>query len=269
MNTITFPALNLKFNISNIAISLFGINIYWYGVIIISAICISLLLCKKDDGKYGISFETIIEWFLWVLPISIIGARIYYVVFNINQYNGIQDVLDFRSGGLAIYGALIFGVLTTIVFCKIKKIKFLDILDYVIPYLALSQAIGRWGNFVNAEAYGTETKALLRMGIYENEIYKEVHPAFLYESFVLIIIFVVLNRLKLKRKYSGQITYIYLFLYGLIRMFIEQIRSDSLMLYNLKISQVVSLVIFVISGMILSNRKLKCRKTEKNIETKR
>lgn len=154
MQVVTFPELTLQLNISKIAFSIWGVNIYWYGILIVSAFLIALALCKRDSGKYGINFDTIIDLSIYLIPISIISARAYYVIFEWQKYmqNPIE-ILDFRSGGLAIYGGIIGGIITAYVFCKKRKISLLDILDYIAPYLALGQAIGRWGNFVNVEAY--------------------------------------------------------------------------------------------------------------------
>ena len=265
-----FPLFNMQINIPKVAFTLYGVNVYWYGIIIVSAILIALLLCKKDDGKYGVKFSTIIDIAVYIIPISIICARIYYVTFNFQIYeNDLLKIFDFRTGGLAIYGGIIGAVITILIYCKIKKINFLDILDYLAPYLALGQSIGRWGNFVNIEAYGVETTLPWRMGIWEGEIYKEVHPTFLYESIGTFIIFILLFLLKNKRAFKGQITYLYLTLYGFIRMIIEGIRADSLMFFDLRISQILSLNLFVVFGLILVYNKIKYVKNTKNSEKQR
>ena len=265
-----FPLLNLELNIPRVAFTLFGVNVYWYGIIIVSAIVIALLLCKKDDGKYGISYSTILDLAIYIIPISIICARIYYVVFNFKLYeNDFWRVFDFRTGGLAIYGGIIGAVITIFIYCRVKKINFLDVLDYLAPYVALGQCIGRWGNFVNIEAYGTETTLPWRMGIVEAGVYKEVHPTFLYESICTFAIFILLFNIRNKRKYKGQITYIYVVLYSLARMIIEGIRIDSLMFQNMRISQVLSVALFVVFGSILIYNKAKMLKSTKNSEITR
>ena len=259
INEITFPALNLKLHISRIAFSLFGVNIYWYAILITFAMALSIFLMNKDDKKYDINFDDILLLIILTIPIAFIGARIYYVIFNINYYfSNPTKILNIRDGGLAIYGGIIAGTITIIMYCKIKKINILDVLDYVVPYVAMGQAIGRWGNFINVEAYGTETSNFIRMGIIENNIYKEVHPTFLYESIVTFFLFIFLFNIRNKRKYSGQLTYIYLAIYSIARFFIEGLRTDSLMLGNIRISQLVSLIIFIFSIlMILINKYLK------------
>lgn len=141
-----FPLFDLNINIPRVAFTLFGVNVYWYGIIIVSAMIIALLLCKKDDGKYGISFSTILDLAIYVIPISIVCARIYYVAFNFGLYEkDILKIFDFRTGGLAIYGGIIGAVITIFIYCKIKKIKFLDILDYLAPYLAIRTMYRKMG----------------------------------------------------------------------------------------------------------------------------
>lgn len=259
INEIIFPALNLKLHISRIAFSLFGVNIYWYAILITFAMALSIFLMNKDDKKYNINFDDILLLIILTIPIAFIGARMYYVIFNINYYfSNPGKILNIRDGGLAIYGGIIAGTITIIIYCKIKKINILDVLDYVVPYVAMGQAIGRWGNFINIEAYGTETSNFIRMGIIENNIYKEVHPTFLYESIVTFFLFIFLFNIRNKRKYSGQLTYIYLAIYSIARFFIEGLRTDSLMLGNIRVSQLVSLIIFIFSIlMILINKHLK------------
>lgn len=261
MKEITFPGLNLEFNINSIAINIGNINIYWYAILIVSAFIIGILFCKKDDGKYNIKFDDILELMVILIPISIISARIYFILFKLDYYiqNPIE-IFDIRNGGLAIYGGIIGAVITIIIFCKKKKIYILDITDYIVPYLALGQAIGRWGNFFNAEAHGTETTNIFRMGIIENGQYIEVHPAFLYESIGNLIIFTILFLLRNKRKYKGQLTYIYLILYGFIRTIIEGLRTDSLMIGEFRISQVLSIILCITFSIILIYKEIKYKK---------
>lgn len=253
MRKIIFKGLNLEFNINNVAFEICNIKIYWYGIIIVFAIITALIFMKKDDGKYGIKFNDIINIFIYVLPISIISARIYYIVFKLDYYlrNPVK-IFEIRDGGLAIYGGIIGGIITIYVYSKIKKMDFIKILDYIVPYLAIGQAIGRWGNFINIEAYGYETNNLFRMGIMENEIYKEVHPTFLYESIGDFIIFLSLYNKK-NVQYKGEITFNYLIEYSIIRIIIENIRADSLMFKEIKISIIISIIFFII-GIIGKTR---------------
>lgn len=260
MNIVNFPIINLELELEKVAFSIFNIDVYWYAILIVLGMVIALLLCKRDSGKYGIKFDTILDLSLYVIPISIISARLYYIIFNLEPYIAEPlKIFDFRSGGLAIYGGIIGAVVTIIIFCKKRKINFLDILDYVTPFFPLAQAIGRWGNFINIEAYGTETTLPWKMGIFENGIYKEVHPTFLYESIATFIIFIILYNKRNKRKFKGEITSLYLVMYSFIRFFIEGLRIDSLMFFNFRISQVLSLSIFVVFSIILLKKYKKSK----------
>lgn len=257
MNEVYFPGFGLEFKFSSIAITLFGIDIYWYSIFIVFAIIIALFIFKKQDGKFGIEFQTILDLSLYLIPISFLSARAYYVMFNPERYlNDPLQIFNFRNGGIAIYGGIIGGVITCIVFCKKRKINLLNLLDYIVPSLALGQAIGRWGNFINVEAYGEATTLPWRMGIFENGLYKEVHPTFLYESIATFAIFFILIQISKKRRYKGQVTYYYLILYSFVRFFIEGLRIDSLMFYNFRISQIVSIILFVVfCSIVLYNER--------------
>lgn len=250
MNIITFPGLNLEIHISKVAFRIFGIQIYWYAVLIVMSMILAIIMYKKRDGLYELKFNDILDLSLYVIPISIICARLYYILFNLQYYlNKPIEIFNFRSGGLAIYGAVIGGIITCLIFCKKRKINILDLLDYIVPGVVLGQAIGRWGNFINVEAYGTSTTSFLRMGITEASKYIEVHPTFLYESFVCFIIFVILLIIKNKRKFKGQIVFTYLILYSIERFFVEGLRVDSLMIGNLKVSQMLSVIIFAVASI--------------------
>ena len=264
MKIINFEGLGLSFNINNVLIDINGLRIHWYAVCIILGVVLALIFCKKDEGKYKIKFDDILELAVFMLPISIICARLYFVIFKLDYY--IQkplEIINITNGGLAIYGGIIGAFLTICVFCKIKKIHVLNITDYIVPYLALGQAIGRWGNFFNGEAHGTETSSILRMGILEDGKYIEVHPTFLYESICTFLIFIFLFSIRNKRKYKGQITYIYFLLYGIARAVIEGFRTDSLMIGNFRVSQILSIALSVICLIVLIYKKVRKVEDEK------
>ncbi len=146
MNEVTFPMLNLKINIDNIAFSILGIDIYWYAILIVSAMILAFIIFKLRDGLYDIRFSDIIDLAIYLIPISIISARIYYVIFNLNYYiESPTQILNFRSGGLAIYGGIIGGIITCIIFCKKRNIKLLNLLDYIAPGLALRSSNRKMG----------------------------------------------------------------------------------------------------------------------------
>lgn len=253
-----FPGFNLSFSIHSIAFNLFGIDIYYYAICIVLGIIISFVLCYYSKEKFGVDFDFVFETLIFAVAIGVIGARIYYVAFNWESYAvSFKRILNVRDGGLAIYGGLIAGGLVILKRCRKWKVSMLDFLDYIAPFVALAQSIGRWGNFFNQEAYGTDTTNIFRMGIETMDGYKEVHPAFLYESIVTLLIFMFLRILQKNRKFKGEICYFYLFLYSGIRMIIEGVRIDSLMLGNFRISKVLSIAIFVVFGVLLLKKGVK------------
>lgn len=255
---INFPTLNLSLNINPVAFHIFGINIYWYAVCIVVGIIIAFVLCIHSKQNFGIDMTTVWDCFIISIIFGFLGARIYYVLFNLDYYLlNPRNILNFRDGGLAIYGGLLAGGIAIMIVCRLKKVDTLDFLDYMVPFVVLAQSIGRWGNFFNIEAYGTPTTNIFRMGINTITGYQEVHPTFLYESFGTFIIFFILRLLQKNRKFKGQIFYFYLLFYSGIRMIIEGIRADSLMLGNFRISQILSIIIFVISGIMLLKKVVK------------
>lgn len=263
---IKFPGIGLEFYINKNLIDFGFLKITWYAVFIVTAFAIALLIFKKSNGKFNIKYDDILDLAIFVIPISIIGARLYYCVFNLEYYIKYpMKILDITTGGLAIYGGIIAGAITCLIFCKKRKINLLDVLDFIVPAIALGQAIGRWGNFINIEAYGTETSLPWRMGIIENGLYKEVHPTFLYEFIVTLVLFIVLIILQKNRKFKGEITYVYLIGYSFARFFIEGLRIDSLMLFNVRVSQILSAIIFVIFCSILIYNVEKNKKSSKGV----
>lgn len=260
MNVVTFPGLNLSFEFSQIAFSILGISVYKYAICIVSGILIALILCKLNKEKFNIEYDFILESAVLGIFCGIIGARIYYVLFNLEYYiNNPSQILNFRNGGLAIYGGLILGAVAIFINCKLQKKNALDFFDCIIPYVAIAQSVGRLGNFFNVEAYGYETTSIFRMGINTINGYIEVHPTFLYELVSNLLIGITLLIMQRKRKYKGQVVLAYMALYGFVRFFIEGIRSDSLMIFNFRISQIVSLILFIISivMLIINNNKTK------------
>lgn len=267
MEPITFPNLGLEFNINPVAFSIFERDIYWYGIIIVSGIILALVLAWKNRDTYQISWDTLTDFVFWAIPIGIVSARIYYVVFEWEYYKDhLTEIIKIWNGGIAIYGAIIGGVLTAIIFCKKRKIKFLDLCDFCAPYLAFCQSIGRWGNFVNREAYGEITNGLLKMGIYDSSVgsYIYVQPTFLYESICTFAIFCIIYLNRHNRKYSGQMFYLYMMLYGISRFVVEGFRTDSLYLGIFRISQILGLTFAVIFGILLVKAKIKREKQNKD-----
>ena len=264
MNLVKFPGLGLEFNISKIAFKLGNIVIYKYSVLIFVGIVVGLILAKLSKNKFGISFETVLEVLIGSIIFGVIGARLYFVIFKLDNYiSNPLEIFNLRNGGLAIYGGIIGIILFIFIYCKIKKINFLNLTDYLIPYLALGQSFGRWGNFFNLEAYGKATNSIFRMGIETSSGYIEVHPVFLYESISTFIIFLILLFIRKNRKFEGQVFYMYFILYGFIRMFLESLRIDSLYLGNIRVSQILSFVLFTGFLSVYVAKRIKNRKAVK------
>lgn len=213
--------------------------------VLFCGIIVGLFLAKTSHEKFQIEFDTVLEILIGGIIFGVLGARIYYVLFRLAYYaQNPSQMIRIRDGGLAIYGGIIAIFIFVGIYCRLKKVNFWNLADYLIPYLALGQSFGRWGNFFNIEAYGSKTNSLLRMGIETASGYIEVHPVFLYESICTLFIFFILSILKRKRRFEGQILYLYFILYGLVRMVLEGIRVDSLWLGPFRISQLISFVLF-------------------------
>lgn len=265
MQEIRFPGLHLNFSISRVAFEIGTWKIYWYAIFIVVALALFLSTLKKRSEKYGLKQEDLLDLMIWLIPISFLCARLYYVLFAFDQYeNNLLQIFNLRTGGLAIYGGMLGGIFTCYFFCKKRGISFLEVTDLIVPYLALGQAIGRWGNFLNQEAYGTHTSLPWRMEIMQKGEWIGVHPTFLYESLADFFIFGILIYFERKRIFSGQLTYLYLILYSFIRIGIEQLRTDSLLFFGVRISQIVSIFLFVICYTLLAKQLKKYTVSEKD-----
>ncbi len=231
-----------------VAFRIFGIDIMWYGVLISLGVLLGVVFALKEAKRTGFKEDNVLDFLLIAIPVAIVGARAYYVIFTWDYYSqNLSEIINIRNGGLAIHGALIAGVLTGILFCKKRKINVLQLLDILIPSVALGQSIGRWGNFVNQEAHGGPTD--LPWGIVVNG--QKVHPTFLYESIVNFAVFIFLTWFARNKKTThGQILALYLILYSTGRFFIEGLRTDSLMFLNMRVAQLISLAM-ILSGVAL------------------
>lgn len=257
MNIIEFKGLGLKFNIDPVAIHIFNLNIYWYGIIISIGFLTGYLVLMYYAKKHNYNQEILLDLILITTPISIIGARLYYVAFRFSEYkNDFWEIFRIWHGGLAIYGAIISAVITVYIYCKVKNIRILPILDMAAPSFIIAQAIGRWGNFVNQEAYGRETTLPWAMTINEAGTIKNVHPTFLYESLWNLIVFIFLVYFNKHKKIDGEIFLLYLGLYSFGRFWIEGLRTDSLYFSIFRISQIVALVFIVLSVAIFVIRRI-------------
>ena len=237
-----------------IAFTIGGLEVRWYGVLIATGFLLAIILSYKKADSHQIDSDSVLDFAIWMIPFSIIGARLYYVIFSwdLYRYNPIT-VFDIRSGGLAIHGGLIAGILTAIFFCKAKQINLFNLGDLIFPQVALAQAIGRWGNFFNGEAHGGPTDlpwAILVDG-------QRVHPTFLYESIWCLILFLLLSYMDKKRSFTGQIFMLYGMLYSAERFFVEGLRTDSLMIGSLRQAQVISAATFCLCLAIYIYRQSK------------
>ena len=247
---------------SRIALDLGFIQIYWYSLMIALALLVGSIFMVLECRRQKMDEDKFVNILFWGVIFAIIGARAYYVLFRLDYYmNYPEEMIRIWEGGLAIYGGLISGVIVIFLTAKIKRFSALSMLDLITPACMLGQSIGRWGNFMNREAYGRMTEIFCRMGLQTNNgEFVYVHPTFLYESLWNLIGFFFLSRFlsKGKRKYPGQCALLYFLWYGLGRMWIEGLRTDSLMLGNtgIRVSQLLSLFLaFTAAILLILNRR--------------
>lgn len=257
---------------NRVAFEIFGLPIMWYGVLItigvVAAFGVAYVNHLRSDKE--VSFDHMSDAFLYAFPLAILGARIYYVIFEWENYDTLREILAFRSGGLAIHGGLIGAAIGVLIYKKVAKRTAREILsmaDAAVPGIILAQAIGRWGNFVNQEAHGGPVTrsfierfpAFIQEGMFINGAY--YHPTFLYESIWNVLMFIVLMVLFGKRKQfaPGFNIYFYMILYSIGRFFIEGLRTDSLMFLGLRQAQLISVAAILFGALMLyfTNRKSK------------
>ena len=241
--------------------TVFGFEIYFYGVIIAASFILAALFCARKAAEFGLTSDDLFDLVIWLIPACIIGARLYYVLFKLDYFiANPSKIFSLRDGGLAIYGGIIAGVITGIIWSRKKKIAVFAVGDLAAFGLLIGQAVGRWGNFINREAFGAETDVFCRMGLTmpgQDTLY--VHPTFLYESLwnlAGLIILCVLSKLG-KRKYDGQFFWTYILWYGLGRAWIEGLRTDSLYIgsTDIRVSQLLAavsaltaLIVLIVNG---------------------
>lgn len=239
----------------NILLELGPIKIYWYSVTMLTAILLGMYLALKESKHYKMK-DYISDLVAYLIIFSIVGARLYYVIFKFDSYkNNLLDIFKIWEGGIAIYGAIIGGIIAIIYYARKNNQSIIRTTDILTPSLILGQAIGRWGNFFNKEAHGIEVSLsfleklhlpnFIIEGMYINGTY--YHPTFLYESIWCLIGFIILIIIrKITKRKEGIITYSYFIWYGMGRLFIEGLRTDSLYLFNIRISQLVSIILILI-----------------------
>jgi len=280
---INFPNLGIYLEHVGKTFSVFGIEIAYYGVVVVTGMLVGLLIVNAEAKRLQQNAEQYWDIGMIALLSGIVGARIYYVIFDWDNYkNNLLEIFNTRHGGLAIYGGIIGALIAVYIYGRIKKMSFSIILDCVAPGLAIGQVIGRWGNFFNREAFGGYTDNLFAMqlpvsAVRQNEItrqmwdhvrqiggvdYIQVHPTFLYEGIWNIGVFLVLWLFRKHKKFDGEIFLIYLVLYGMGRLWIEGLRTDQLLLpaVGIPVSQIVSVVAMVIGIILIIRKKLKLKK---------
>lgn len=225
-----------------------GVPVYFYAVIIAAGFLLAVLYILKRRDEFGLTQDNVLDMFIICVPAGIVGARLYYILFNPDEYFGAGkwlNIFNVRQGGLAIYGGVIASAIAVLIYSRKKKIPAAVFFDVGALGLLIGQAVGRWGNFINREAYGGNTDLPWKMGLISGGSTKYVHPTFLYESIWNIIGFIMIHIFsKRYRKYDGQIFLLYLAWYGFGRFLIEGLRADSLYLFNtnLRVSQLVAVL---------------------------
>ena len=239
---ISFPFLGIEVNPPRV-LELGPLTIHYYGAIIALGLILAVTYCCKRGSQFGLKEDDILDGFLWITPFAIICARIYYCIFSWEEYAADPiSVLYIWNGGIAIYGSVIGAIIGMAVFSKIKKVKLTAVLDLIMIAFLIGQFIGRWGNFMNREAFGAATDSFFRMGLFNTVTsqWEYYHPTFLYESVWNGIGFVILHFLSKKRRYDGQMALCYAAWYGLGRCMIEGLRVDSLWWGSFRVSQVLA-----------------------------
>lgn len=271
---IEFPEIGIRIEVSPVAFTVFGKEVYFYGIIIAAAFALALILAFKSAKRYNIDTNVFSDLIIVATPSAIICARLFYVVFEWKNYkDDLIQIFNLRSGGLAIYGVVIGVIISVLIYAKIKKIRIIRYFDFVAPYFVMAHAIGRFGNFVNQEAFGINTS--LPWGMTGNLIAEElvrlrasgmdvnpamnVHPTFLYEFIWNMLVFIILLQIRKRSVKDGRTVFAYMAFYGFGRMLIEGLRTDSLMLGSIRVNQMLGLVFFIVFGILfyMTSRKKK------------
>lgn len=259
MVTVSFPGLGIgEISFNKVAFSLFGtIEVRWYGIIMVTGIILAFLYAYYRSKHEGISFDDLLDYAIFTVLSGIVGARLYYVITSGQKYT-FGEIFAIWNGGIAIYGAIIGGATALLCVSLYKKIKWQKAFDMVCPGVMIGQIVGRWGNFFNGEAYGESPAEDSLLYFMRMELHHEgwansyiCQPTFLYESLWNLVGFLIINALYKKKKYDGQVFLMYITWYGFGRMFIEGLRTDSLMVGTFRISQVVALLCFIVGFALL------------------
>lgn len=258
VNVIGFPKLGLELTINRVAFTIFERPVYWYAICILSGYILGMLFVSLTCKKRGVSPESVTDICFWGLIFAIVGARLYYCIFDWDSVGGFLGIFRIWEGGLAIYGGLIGAVLTAYIYCHRRKLNFLQVFDVCAPGLFIGQILGRWGNFFNAEVYGGKTSTILGMTINGNGPF---HPLFLYEGLWNTLGLILMLSFRDKKHAEGQVFCFYVAWYSLGRLFLEGMRQSEYILYLipnvLGISQVVALfgIVLGLGGIIYLEKK--------------
>lgn len=250
---ISFPSLGIEVNPGR-TFAIGPLTIHYYGLIIAIGLMLAVFYSCKRSKEFGLKEDDVLDGVLWVTPFAIVCARAYYVAFSWADYaDNPISVLYIWKGGIAIYGGVLGAVLGMWAFSRVKKLKFTTVLDLILIAFLIGQSIGRWGNFMNREAFGAATDSFLRMGLFNTRTnaWEYYHPTFLYESMWNAVGFVLLHFLSKRRQYDGQMALCYAAWYGLGRSFIEGLRVDSLWWGPFRVSQMLAAVTCVTAVIIL------------------
>ena len=280
-NTVSFPGLGLDFEVNRVAFSIGDLPVYWYGILIALGFILAILYVSRRAREFGVDADRMLDVILGGAIGGIVGARAYYVILQWDYYGqNLSQIFNTRSGGMAIYGGLIGGVLIGLLMCKIRRVKFMPALDLVVGGFLIGQGIGRWGNFVNIEAFGANTSLPWGMSssvitdyLTQHEAELEaigmdidpnmpVHPTFLYESLWCLLGFAFIAWYTRRRKFDGELTLLYMMWYGAGRAVIEGLRTDSLMIpgTSLRASQVLAAAMAVMAAIIWIVKTSKVKK---------
>ncbi len=286
IHTVSFPGLGLEFTLNRVAFTIPVLDrpVYWYGIIIVSGLLLAVFLCCRWGKRFGVTEDQITDMMLFAVPAALVAIRAYYVIFNLDAYRTADGGLDwaailrYSDGGLAIYGAIISSAIVLLIFCRVRKISFLAFADLGVHGLFIGQLIGRWGNFVNVEAFGSATalpwrmcgesiaEFMLAQGCVDQAGYQAilsgslgVHPTFFYESAWNLIGLAVVYCLGRRRRFDGECFLFYFFWYGLGRAWIEGLRTDSLYLFGwelfgapVRVSQLLAAATAAAAGIALA-----------------
>ena len=259
MVTVSFPGLGIgEISFNKVALSLFGtIEVRWYGIIMVTGIILAFLYAYYRSKHEGVSFDDLLDYAIFTVLSGIVGARLYYVITSGQKYT-FGEIFAIWNGGIAIYGAIIGGATALLCVSLYKKIKWQKVFDMVCPGVMIGQIVGRWGNFFNGEAYGESPAEDSLLYFMRMELRHEgwsnsylCQPTFLYESLWNLVGFLIINALYKKKKFDGQVFLMYITWYGFGRMFIEGLRTDSLMVGTFRISQVVAFLCFIVGFALL------------------